>query len=69
MKWYKLKINPNKLYEFKLDRYKVFYTRDNINCYSYCNPVSARKLIREHGIKHTITSIIDTTTGEEIWDT
>ena len=53
---------------FKLSRYKVSYTRDNIECYAYCNQVSARKLISEHGKNHIITSIIDTRTGEEIWD-
>ena len=52
-----------------LDRYKVSYTRDNINCYAYCTKVSARKLINEHGYKHMITSIIDTTTDKEIWNT
>ena len=58
----------NTMKNFKLSRYKVSYTRDNIDCYAYCNQVSARKLISEHGKKHTITSIIDTRTGEEIWD-
>ena len=58
----------NAMKNFKLSRYKVSYTRDNIDCYTYCNQVSARKLISEHGKNHTITSIIDTRTGEEIWD-
>ena len=58
----------NTMKNFKLSRYKVSYTRDNIDCYAYCNQVSARKLISEHGKKHTITSIIDTSTGQEIWD-
>ena len=58
----------NKMKNFKLSRYKVSYTRDNIECYAYCNQVSARKLISEHGKNHIITSIIDTRTGEEIWD-
>ena len=52
-----------------LDRYKVSYTRDNIKCYAYCTKVSARKLINEHGYKHMITSIIDTTHDKEIWNT
>ncbi len=52
-----------------LGRYKVSYTRDNINCYAYCTKVSARKLINEHGYEHVITSIIDTTTDKEIWNT
>ena len=54
---------------FNLGRYKVSYTRDNINCYAYCTHVSARKLISEHGRDHMITSIIDTTTDKEIWNT
>ena len=58
----------NKMKNFKLSRYKVSYTRDNIECYAYCNQVSARKLISEHGKNHMITSIIDTRTGEEIWN-
>jgi len=58
----------NAMKNFKLSRYKVSYTRDNIDCYTYCNQVSARKLINEHGKKHTITSIIDTSTGKEIWN-
>lgn len=53
---------------FKLAHYKVSYTRDNIECYAYCNQVSARNLINNHGINLMITSIIDTRTGEEIWD-
>ncbi len=53
---------------FKLPRYKVSYTRDNIKCYAYCTKVSARKLINEHGYELMITSIIDTSTGKEIWD-
>ena len=53
---------------FKLSRYKVSYTRDNIDCYAYCNQVSARNLINNHGKTHMITSIIDTRTGEEIWN-
>ena len=53
---------------FKLSRYKVSYTRDNIDCYAYCNQVSARTLINNHGKTHMITSIIDTRTGEEIWN-
>lgn len=58
----------NFMKNFKLSRYKVSYTRNNINCYAYCNQVSTRKLISEHGKNHMITSIIDTRTGEEIWD-
>ena len=58
----------NKMKNFKLSRYKVSYTRDNIDCYAYCNQVSARKLINEHGKNHMITSIIDTSTGKEIWN-
>ena len=58
----------HKMKNFKLSRYKVSYTRDNIECYAYCNQVSARKLINEHGKNHMITSIIDTSTGKEIWD-
>jgi len=54
---------------FNLERYKVSYTRDNIKCYAYCTKVSARKLINEHGYEHVITSIIDTSTGKEIWNT
>ena len=50
---------------FKLSRYKVSYTRDNIDCYAYRNQVSARKLISEHGKNHMITSIIDTSTGKK----
>ena len=58
----------NAMKNFKLSQYKVSYIRNNIACYTYCNQVSARKLINEHGKNHTITSIIDTRTGEEIWD-
>ena len=58
----------NTMKNFKLSRYKVSYTRDNIDCYAYCNQVSARKLIGEHGKNHMITSIIDTSTGQEIWN-
>ena len=58
----------NTMKNFNLGRYKVSYTRDNIKCYGYCTKVSARKLINEHGKNHMITSIIDTRTGEEIWD-
>lgn len=58
----------NFMKNFKLSRYKVSYTRDNIDCYAYCNQVSTRKLINEHGKKHMITSIIDTRTGEELWE-
>jgi hypothetical protein len=54
---------------FNLGRYKVSYTRDNINCYAYCTTTSARKLINEHGYEHVVTSIIDTTTDKEIWNT
>ena len=59
----------NTMENFNLGQYKVSYTRDNINCYAYCTKVSARKLISEHGKKHTITSIIDMNTDEEIWNT
>ena len=48
--------------------YKVSYTRGDTKYYSYCNQVSARKLKSEHGKRLMITSIIDTRTGEEIWD-
>lgn len=58
----------NNVKNFKLARYKVSFTRDDINCYAYCNQVSARKLISEHHKSVIITSIIDTSTGEEIWD-
>ena len=58
----------NKMKNFKLSRYKVSYTRDNIDCYAYCNQVSARTLINNHGKNHMITSIIDTSTGKEIWN-
>lgn len=54
---------------FNLGRYKVSYTRDNINSYAYCTKALARKLINEHGYEHVITSIIDTSTGKEIWNT
>ena len=59
----------NTMKNFKLARYKVSYTRDNIDCYAYCNQVSARNLIHNHGINLMITSIIDMSTGKEIWDT
>ena len=58
----------NTMKNFKLARYKVSYTRDNIDCYAYCNQVSARTLINGHGKNHMITSIIDTSTGKEIWN-
>ena len=74
--WYDVRdvLSYNALYNFiiminfRLARYKVYYTRGDTKYYSYCSQVSTRKLISEHGKKHMITSIIDMNTDEEIWN-